>query len=133
MILEVYETAIIRDLNYRLQETDNSWLISITVHLEAGVGITKPRTVQGLLTVQIEDVTDATAKRYITIQRTKNGEFSENLSLEIPKVCMFYYLKILFSPIYRKMFSSQSQKVVANMKSWYPSLNIGVFLSYVSP
>lgn len=89
MILEVYETAIIRDLNYRLQETDNSWLISITVYLEAGVGIADPRTLQGFLTVQIEDVADATSKRYITIQRTDNGEFSENLSLEIPKVCVF--------------------------------------------
>lgn len=91
MILEVYETAVIRDLNYRLEGTDTSWLIFIRVHLEAGVGKADPRTVQGLLTVQIENVADATTKRYVTIQRTKTGEFSENLSLEIPKVCLFYY------------------------------------------
>lgn len=89
MILELYETAIIRDLNYHVQETDNSWLISITVHLEAGVGLEDPRAVQGLLTVKIEDVADATTKRYITINRPTNGEFSEKLSLEIPKVCSF--------------------------------------------
>lgn len=93
MTLEVYETAIIRDLNYRLQETDDSWLIFITVHLEAGVGIKEPRTVQGLLTVQIENVADTTKTRYITIQRTENGEFSENLSLEIPKVCFIVFKK----------------------------------------
>lgn len=85
MVLELYQSAIIRDLNYRLIETNNSWIVNLTVYLEAGVGIADDRTVQGHLTVHIEDL--ATTTRYVTVQRTKNGEFAVYFLLEIQKVC----------------------------------------------
>lgn len=81
--LEVYQSAIIRDLTYFLEEKD-MWIVHLTIHLETGAG--KDSTVEGNLSIEVKELISVPINSTVSATPDGNGEFSFDISFELPKV-----------------------------------------------
>lgn len=89
--IENYKIAIIRDLVYTLNEENENWILSVTVHLESGTE-NKLKTVEGYLSVNLVGVADKPVRSHVIETVKKNGEFSTTIQMKIKKVYISYYL-----------------------------------------
>lgn len=81
--LEVYQSAIIRDVTYYLEEKE-SWIVHLTIHFE-----TDSKTVEGNLAVQVKELLLVPINTTMSAIPDENGEFSFNISFQLPKVRNF--------------------------------------------
>lgn len=85
--IEIYETAMIRDVTYVLEELDDTWRVNVTVHLESGVQVKNPRTLKGTITVDLINVLEQPITKQICVTQNYKGELSiSDISFEVKKV-----------------------------------------------
>lgn len=93
--IENYKIAIIRDLVYSLKEQDDNWELSVTVHLESGVGgVVADNPIEGFLSVNLVGVAHKPARTHVTATPNVDGEFSTTVVLIIKKVRFLLSKKI---------------------------------------
>lgn len=81
----MYQSAIIRDLVYYLDESEDVWIVHLTVHLETQRENTS-EAVEGNLTVEVKELLVLPVNTTLSAIPDKNGEFSFNISFQLPKV-----------------------------------------------
>lgn len=84
--LEVYQSAIIRDLTYHLEEKD-LWIVHLIIHFEAGVD--KESAVEGNVTIELKELKIIPINKTISAIPDENGEFNVNVSFQLCKVSVF--------------------------------------------
>lgn len=85
VILEVYDSALIRDVTYTLHSIDaNDWQIDVDVFMEYGVGTVSVEALDGCLSVELIDVLDVQPIKKCMVV-TNVDQFKETVSLTIPK------------------------------------------------
>lgn len=86
VILEVYDTVIIRDVTYALKPIENKWQIDMDVYLESGVGSELPRSFEGYLFVDLMDVSGIPIiQKHVLVSKSNADTFKEHISFTIPK------------------------------------------------
>lgn len=86
VVLEVYDTAIIRDVTYNLRSLDDQWQIDVTTYLESGVGAQSPRSFEGYLFVELTDVADVVPiQQHVIVSKSKLDQFKAKVTLIVPK------------------------------------------------
>lgn len=85
MILEVYDSAIIRDVTYALHSIDeNDWQIDVDVFMEYGVGTEIVQPLAGCLSLELNGVSDVQPiKKCVVV--TNVEQFKETVSFAVPK------------------------------------------------
>lgn len=84
--LEVYDTAIIRDITYVLYSLDDNWQIDVSVYLECGVGSQSIRSFEGYLFIDLIDIPEVPViQKHVIISRSKVDSFKETITVTIPK------------------------------------------------
>lgn len=82
--LEVYQSAIIRDLTYNLEEQE-MWIVHLTVHFETDAE-KEPAAVDGNLTVDVKGLLELPINTTVSAIPDENGEFSFDISFQLSKV-----------------------------------------------
>lgn len=86
VILEVYDTAIIRDVTYNLKSMQDTWQLDITTYLECGVGLQSNRSFEGYLSVQLIDVpTIPPVVQHVLVSNSTDDQFKTTVTMNIPK------------------------------------------------
>lgn len=84
--MEVYDTAIIRDITYTLKSLKDIWQIDLSIYLECGVGPQTTRVFEGYLFVSLTDVPEIAAiEKHIIISKSKIDSFKETITIDVPK------------------------------------------------
>lgn len=82
--LEIYDTAIIRDVIYSLNALDDDWKISVSVYLESGVGPICPY--EGYLTLIWTDLPEfSPIVKQINVLESQKDIHIETIQFTIPK------------------------------------------------
>lgn len=86
VVLEVYDTAIIRDVTYALNSIDDYWQFDLTVHLECGVGSRPSRSFDGYFIIDWIDIADIpTIERHVIISNLEDDTFNQTITFSVPK------------------------------------------------
>lgn len=85
VVLEVYDTAIIRDVTYSLKSIDDYWKFDLTVHLECGVGSQSSRSFDGYFIIDWIDIPDIpTIERHVIISELEDDTFNQTITFSVP-------------------------------------------------
>lgn len=83
MVIEIYDQAIIRDLTYILEETDDHWLVHSKIYLETGTTNNIP--LKGELSVELVGISNKLI-RIIELESLESGEITKTISFPVSKV-----------------------------------------------
>lgn len=84
--MEVYDTAIIRDVTYSLKSIDDYWKFDLTVHLESGVGSQSIRSFDGYLIIDWIDIAEiSTIEKHVIITKLADDALKETITFSVPK------------------------------------------------
>ncbi|KAG4075854.1 hypothetical protein HA402_003680 [Bradysia odoriphaga] len=82
--LELYQSAIIQDLTYYLDESKEMWFVHLTIHFETE-SENNSTTVEGNLTVEVKELLVLPINTTLSALPDENGEFRYNISFQLPK------------------------------------------------
>lgn len=82
--LELYQSAIIRDLTYHLEEND-VWIVHLIIHFEAGAE-KESDAVEGNVTIELKELQLIPVNQTISAIPDENSEFTVNASFQLTKV-----------------------------------------------
>lgn len=74
---------MIRDVNYALRLSDNTWFVDVKVFLETQIDKTDGVSFDGYLTIDITDLLDAPIRAHISVRNLKSDEFQHIQSLNV--------------------------------------------------
>lgn len=80
----MYDSAIIRDITYHLDEKE-MWVVYLTIHFETGAE-KNASIVEGNLTIEVKELLDSPINTRISTTPDESGEFSFEISFQVPKV-----------------------------------------------
>lgn len=92
VVIEIYNTAVIRDVNYALRLSDNTWFADVKVFLETQVDSADGVSFDGYLTIEITDLLDVPIRSQISVRNLKSNEFKhiESFNVSASKVQLWW-------------------------------------------
>lgn len=86
MIVEVYDSALIRDVTYAVHSIDaHDWQIDVNVYMEYGVGAGPVQQLEGCLSLQLIGVSDVQPIEKCLVIANVDKQFKETVTLTVPK------------------------------------------------
>lgn len=86
VVLEVYDTAIIRDVTYSLKSLDDYWQFDLNIYLESGVGSQSIRSFEGYLFIEWIDLPEIPAtEKHVLVSKSNVDSFKEAITFTVPK------------------------------------------------
>lgn len=87
VFLELFDDAIIRDVTYNLKLLGNAWTINVTVFMDVEFALksTKTSSLDGLLTVNLENVFSTPITKHIYVPILEETEIPITISMTINK------------------------------------------------
>lgn len=86
VVIELTNTATIRDVGYTLEESMISWTIKFQIHLDLGTLSESSR--EGMLHIEFLSVKGFKVERCVKLTTDQNGEFTEVVEMTIPKMAV---------------------------------------------